>query len=222
MWAIFADLPPRCQGFLHAFPVFDQGLHYLAHVGLLPLPLGISQHVHQHPLPATKVGVEFAQSNPQPPLRVGDLLPRPRIGRGILGQAERSASLSQGELVGEVAVDGRPAHPCPLGYGAYGGLRGPEDLVQLEGRPGDPQPRLLLALGSPLQVVLTSLHDPILSEFRRTARFLLTTTHTAGIMSSIILHYRKVIAEIEGEEEGPCPKKANPRSTVLREETTKG
>src|SRR5215203_4929476 len=194
LWAIFADLPPRCQGFLHALPMPDQGLHYLAHVGLLPLPLCISQHVRQHPLPATKVGVEFGQSHPQPPLGVGDLLPGPRVGRGILGQAERRASLAQGELVGEVGVDGGPSHPRPLGYGAYGGLRGPEDLVQLEGRPDDPQPGLLLALGSPLQVVLTSLHDPILSEYRRTARFLLTTPYAGGIMSSIILHYCKVIA----------------------------
>src|SRR5215217_2529739 len=67
------------------------------------------------------------------------------------------ASLEQGELVGEVVVDGLALYPRSLGNVGYGGLSRTISCVELHCTLDDPLVRLLVALGSGLQVVLPSL-----------------------------------------------------------------
>jgi hypothetical protein len=71
-------------------------------------------------------------------LRVADLRPGRRIGRGVaLGPAPR-ACLQEVGYVGEVVLDARPFDPGALGYLAYGSIGGPERAVQLDGGRRDP------------------------------------------------------------------------------------
>src|SRR3712207_1358968 len=85
----------------------------------------------------------------------------------------RSASFEQRELLGEVIVDGLALHPCPLGYVGNGGLSRTIGPMQLQSCFDDPLARLLVALGSGLQVVLPSFFAAA-RHFAENPHFLLT------------------------------------------------
>lgn len=69
----------------------------------------------------------------------------------------RGASFEQREFIGKVVVDGLTLYARPFGYVGYGRLRRSIGPVQLKSCFDDPLARLLVALGSGLQVVLPSL-----------------------------------------------------------------
>src|SRR5918998_3607418 len=100
-----------------------------------------------------------------------------------------------------MTVDGGPAHPSPLGYGAPGRQRGPYGLVQLHSSPDDAQPGLLLALGTLLELVFPTFHERILELSNVSLLYPLTAAGRRRIVSHIILHYCKVIVGGQGMRE---------------------
>src|SRR5215211_7952102 len=139
--------PAGGQDAPHPLPVPKVGLGHLAREGM---HLHVADNVGHHRLGPAVVGVDLRERYPQTLLRIGNLGPRRRVGWRVGRPPMPRARGERGALVGEVAVDGEPLYPRLLSYSANGRPGHPYRLVQLD----DPPPRLLLAPGTPLHVVL--------------------------------------------------------------------